>query len=169
MAKIREVTVSMKDFELGGEAGDCINKEDRRKFVMMHNAKASMIGKACKALRKEAPHNKQAEEYIDKINQVIKDNAIPLDVYVDQFNNRIKDSESKRAKLLSIRQKNRGFLSKGDKAKLEELEVRIQELKLEKDAFIKDYKKEEQFDLVKKGKKNESTENINEETTETIK
>lgn len=135
-----ETTMTMKDFELDNKMGQITNKEDERVYIEKANAKAALRIIAAKKARKESAVNTDVQDYIGKVRDVIKNDAIPLEIYEEHFNDRIKALKDREYKFLRKKDAQKGFLAKTDEKTLGEIVEAIKEVEGEKDRWLNNEK-----------------------------
>jgi len=154
-----EKMLTMKDFDLGVSTGQINNKEEERVYIEKANAKAALKIIAAKKAKKESGVNQDVQKYIGNVKEAIKNNAIPLEIYEEHFDDRIAALNVRIKKLLSRKDQNRGFLAKSDTKYLEELQEAVKDIKKEKEVWLKENKKGVKNANSKDENKTESSDN----------
>jgi len=136
MANSTEKVLSLKDFDTNSM--HVVNRARKRQIVMEKNLKASLLIIAAKKLKKEKLDADLLASNQHLRNVVDADN-LPLEAYVNIFDERIKVLGGKVASLKELKEAQGDWLKEGQENVLKMLEPEFVLLKAEKDAFIAKY------------------------------
>lgn len=131
--KDKENIMSLKDFDTNSMY--VVNRARQKQTVMAKNLKASQLIIAAKKIKREK-EEADIEEAHGELRNMVKENKLPDEAYIINYDNRIKTIGDRVKMLSELRDAQDGFLKEGQEKALADLSVALDQLKEEKIEFL---------------------------------